>query len=139
MLPGFSFKYVGEFEMSKSGKIWVWILVGILIVLIVGTVGGYFALRLARRKATDAIQKKTAQMIAPAREKFLKMLPEDYDKEKAKKVFDSFIIATQKGRVRVNMVLTELAPYLQEAISDGKLSSYEADSVLKLMKKTIMQ
>lgn len=123
--------------IGRKGKIWVWILVGILIVLIVGTVAGFFALKFAKKKASKIIQKKTSQMLAPARNKFLKMLPKNYNKERAQKIFDEFIKASQSGKISVNMVLKDLAPYLQKSVQDGKLSTQEADSVLKLMKEAM--
>jgi len=124
---------------SGNKKTWLWIVAILILFLIVGTIGALFILRSAKDRLVGSAQEQVARLITPARDKFLKMFPADYDREKATQIFDDFIEASQKGKVRTNMVLTEFAPYLQIAVQDGRLTHEEADSVLKLMRKTIIE
>ena len=90
-------------------------------------------------RTKDLLEKKFAEAIAPAEKKFIEMLPKDYDREYARKTFNSFIEASKSGRLRVKKVIEDFAPYLQQAVEDGKLSHQEADSVLKLMRNVIIK
>ncbi len=67
------------------------------------------------------------------------MLPNDYDSAHAATIFDTFIKASQQGKIRVNMTMEQLFPYLQQSLEDRQLTKEEADSVLKLMEKVILQ
>ena len=131
--------------MARSNKkIWVWIIIILIVLLVVGIFAQLFILRsiqsrLDKKTPQEVLTEQMAKLLTPARDKFLRMFPADYDREKATQIFDNFIEASQKGKVRTNMVLTEFAPYLQIAVQDGKLTHEEADSVLKLMKRTIIE
>lgn len=123
----------------RNAKIWWKILIAVLILLIIGAVASFVILRYVKKKATGVLQSQFAELVEPAKKQFLEMLPKDYDKERARKAFDSFIGASQTGKLRVNTVINQLAPYLQTAMGDGMLKTEEADSVLKLMEKSILQ
>ncbi len=127
------------FSHLRQGKIWIWIAIAIVVILVVGIVVGIILMKAVGKRVSSSVQKKFARLISPARKRFMDMLPPGYDRERAANTFDRFIEASRKGRIRASMAVKELAPYLQEAVSDGNLTAQEADSVLKLMEKVIIK
>jgi len=122
----------------RNGKIWVKLLIGFIILLIIGTVAGYFVVRAVKGKVKNVVADKLAQLLEPAKKQFLAMLPADYDRDKAQKTFDSFFDAIRQGKVREGVIGSDLMPYLQQSVQDKTLSKEEADSVLKLMNSAIL-
>ncbi len=118
----------------RSGKIK---LVAVVLVVLAAAVGGYFAVRGVAEMGRRRARERFASLLAQSRERFLSMLPEGYDRSKATAAFDNFFRAAQAQKLRRSIVLKQLAPYLAQAIRDGRLTRQEADSVLTLMRRAV--
>ena len=120
------------------GKIWVKIIIALVILLILGVIGAFILAKQIKKTASNTIHQQFVALISPARNKFLQMLPEDYDKERARITFDNLFSAVQVGKIRKNLFMSDLMPYLLQSVEDKTLTKEEADSVLKLMESTIL-
>lgn len=87
----------------------------------------------------EEVREKFMSSLGLAKSKFIEYLPENYDKQRAGTVFDSFMALAQKGKVDAKFTLQNLVPYIASSLKDQNLSSAEADTIFLLMRRAMIK
>ena len=115
-------------EEKKKGGVWKWLGIGcgvIIVILIIGIVIIW-------------TQKDKIFSLAtgPAKEMVVQALPEDYDKDQARRTFDEFSSKMLKGQLPQDAV-QEWGDKFKEIMQDQSVDQQEAVDFMKIMEDAL--
>lgn len=135
-------------------KIIIIVIIAILLVLCAALVTGYLlykkvSVRIAQSEQLseikesiesgkiDEMKQKFMSSLGLARDKFVEYLPDNYDKQRAGAVFDSFMTFAKQGKIDAKFTIQNLIPYMTSSLKDKKFSHAEADTIFLLMRRAM--
>jgi hypothetical protein len=116
---------------NEQGGVWKWVLIGVLVVILLACVGGFFGLRYLRHQGRALV---TGVAVNGLKMQIERNLPAGYDRAKVEETFQGLEQELRAGKVK-SRALGPIGNEIGDAMKDGKLTSEELDKILEDIKK----
>lgn len=119
------------FASNQQGKVWKWILIIVLVLIVLSCAAGYFGMQYLKSHGKEMA---TGLLTKTLKTQIEKNLPAGYDRGKVEEAFQGLEQGVKDGRVKPE-ALGPIGSEIGNAMQDGKLTSEELDKILEDVKR----